>query len=146
MNANDAEEIRALLANQPKPVCADLTPFEIIEAARESGYVKIEFAPQPAFENHFGDIQGGFAVSMVDVVVSMAAYVKLQQWIPTVEIKASFIAPAKIGNCIGEGRVIRAGRSVVFVEGKLWNANDELAVHATATLMGARTGTSAQED
>jgi acyl-coenzyme A thioesterase PaaI-like protein len=53
-----------------------------------------------------------------------------------VEIKASFVAPAKIAPCVGEGLVIRAGRRVLFVEGKLWNADHELAVHATATLMG----------
>jgi uncharacterized protein (TIGR00369 family) len=133
------EEIRALLDSQPKPVCAALTPFEIVEAESETGYVKVEFAPQPAFENHFGNIQGGFAVSMLDVVISIAAYVKVRQWIPTVEIKTSFVAPAKIGVCIGEGQVIRAGRSVSFVEGKLWNADHELAVHATATLMGIKT-------
>jgi uncharacterized protein (TIGR00369 family) len=135
---NTTEEIRALLDSQPKPVCAALTPFEIIEIEAETGYVKIAFAPQPAFENHFGNIQGGFAVSMLDVVISIAAFVKVRQWLPTVEIKTSFVAPAKIATCIGEGQVIRAGRSVVFVEGKLWNADNELAVHATATLIGTK--------
>ena len=133
------EEIRLLLANQPKPVCAELTPFHILKAESETGFVKVEFAPQPAFENHFGHIQGGFAVSMIDVVISIAAFVKVHQWIPTVEIKTSFVAPAKIAKCIGEGQVIRAGRNVIFVEGKLWNANNELAVHATATLIGFKT-------
>ena len=75
---------------------------------------------------------------MIDVVISLAGYVKLRQWIPTVEIKASFITPAKIGKCIGEGFVLRAGRNVIFVEGKLFNANNELAVHATATLIGVK--------
>lgn len=135
---NTAEEIRALLDSQPKPVCAALTPFEIMEIEAESGYVKVAFAAQPAFENHFGNIQGGFAVSMLDVVISIAAFVKVRQWLPTVEIKTSFVAPAKIATCIGEGQVIRAGRSVIFVEGKLWNADNELAVHATATLIGTK--------
>jgi uncharacterized protein (TIGR00369 family) len=133
---NVTEEIRSLIASQPQPVCAQLTPFNILEADDEKGFVKIEFASQPAFENHFGNIQGGFAVSMLDVVISIAAFVKVRQWIPTVEIKTSFVAPAKIAKCIGEGQVIRAGRTVIFVEGKLWNADNELAVHATATLMG----------
>src|SRR5688572_22265051 len=119
---NTTQEIRALLDSQPKPVCATLTPFEIMAIEAETGYVKLAFAPQPAFENHFGNIQGGFAVSMLDVVISIAAFVKVRQWLPTVEIKTSFLAPAKIATCIGEGQVIRAGRSVIFVEGKLWNA------------------------
>jgi uncharacterized protein (TIGR00369 family) len=135
---NVTEEIRATLVSQPKPVCAELTPFEILEAENESGYIKVRFEPQPAFGNHFGNIQGGFAVSMIDVVISTAAFVKTGQWLPTVEIKTSFIAPAKIGQCLGEGRILRAGRSIVFVEGKLWNDNGELAVHATATLIGPK--------
>jgi uncharacterized protein (TIGR00369 family) len=133
---NTTEEIRLLIDSQPKPACAALTPFQILEAEQETGFVKIEFAPQPAFENHFGNIQGGFAVSMMDVLISVAAFVKVRQWIPTVEIKVSFVAPARIARCVGEGQVIRAGRSVIFVEGKLWNDTNELAVHATATLMG----------
>jgi uncharacterized protein (TIGR00369 family) len=136
---NNTDEIRSLIASQTPPVCAALTPHQILEANSENGYVKIEFAPQPAFENHFGNIQGGLAVAMLDVVISIAAFVKSRQWIPTVEIKTSFVAPAKIGKVIGEGWVIRAGRSVTFVEGKLWNADNELAVHATATLMAVKT-------
>jgi uncharacterized protein (TIGR00369 family) len=135
---NTTEEIRALLDSQPKPVCAALTPFEIMQIEAETGYVKIAFAPQPAFENHFGNIQGSFAVSMLDVAISIAAFVKVRQWLTTVEIKTSFVAPAKIATCIGEGQVIRAGRSVIFVEGRLWNADNELAVHATATLIGTK--------
>jgi acyl-coenzyme A thioesterase PaaI-like protein len=91
---NVTEEIRATLVSQPKPVCAELTPFEILEAENESGYIKVRFEPQPAFGNHFGNIQGGFAVSMIDVVISTAAFVKTGQWLPTVEIKTSFIAPS----------------------------------------------------
>jgi acyl-coenzyme A thioesterase PaaI-like protein len=48
-------------------------------------------------------------------------------------IKTSFLAPAKLGTCISEG-TIRAGRSIVFAEGRLWGSDGKLAVHATATL------------
>ncbi|MCI0579341.1 MAG: PaaI family thioesterase [Chloroflexi bacterium] len=132
---NTLDEIRDWIAGQPQPVCAALTPFEVLDADAESGFIKLEFAPQPAFSNHFGNIQGGFAVAMLDVVISCAGFVKLRQWLPTVEIKCSFVAPARIGVCIGEGSVVRAGRSVVFLEGKLWGADGQLAAHATATAM-----------
>ncbi len=131
-------EIHSLLAGQPKPVCAALTPFDLLQADDDPGSVRLAFPPQPTFENHFGHIQGGFAAAMLDVVISLAAYVAVRQWLPTVEMKTSFIAPAKIGVCLGEGQVIRAGRNVVFVEGKLWNEDGKLAVHSTATLIGPR--------
>jgi uncharacterized protein (TIGR00369 family) len=97
--------------------------------------VRLEFAEQSAFRNHFGNIQGGFAVAMMDVVLSLAAFAKLRQWLPTVEIKSTFLAPAKLGACIGEGRVLKVGQSLAFVEGRLWGADGALAVHATATAL-----------
>jgi uncharacterized protein (TIGR00369 family) len=131
---NDAaDELRVLLEGQSRPVCAALTPFTVVEARLDDGFIKLEFAPQPAFRNHFGNIQGGFAVAMLDAVVSIAAYAKLRQWLPTVEIKSSFLEPIPIGSCIGEGRVLKAGRSLAFIEGRLITADGRLAVTATAT-------------
>jgi uncharacterized protein (TIGR00369 family) len=129
-----AAELHALLASQPKPVCADLTPFEIAAADFDAGLVRLRFAEQPAFSNHFGNVQGGFGVALIDVLVSVAAYAKLRQWCPTVEMKATFIAPAKLGECEGEARVIKVGKTFAFLESKLWGADGELAIHATATV------------
>lgn len=131
---DDAAELRTLLDSQPKPVCAALTPFEVVQADFEAGSVALRFAEQPAFSNHWGNIQGGFAVAMIDVLVSIAVYAKLRQWCPTVEIKSSFVAPAKLGECRGEARIIRAGKALAFVEASLCGADGQLAVHATATV------------
>jgi uncharacterized protein (TIGR00369 family) len=132
---SDLEKLRALIATAPKPACAALTPFTVVEADAERGFVKVEFEPQPAFGNVFGHIQGGYAVAMLDLPISFAGLLKLQQWLPTVEIKTSFLAPAKLGTCVGTGQIIRAGKSIVFAEGRLWSADGQLAVHATATLV-----------
>jgi uncharacterized protein (TIGR00369 family) len=128
-----AQELQGALSSQPTPDCAALTPFAVEEADFDVGRVVLRFAPQPAFKNHFGNVQGGFAVAMVDVLVSVAAYAKTKQWLPTVEIKSSFVAPMKLGECRGEGLVVKAGRQVAFLEAKLWGADGKLAVHATAT-------------
>jgi uncharacterized protein (TIGR00369 family) len=106
------EHLRGL----PKPVCADLTPFDVLEADSPRGMVRLQFAPQPLFGNHFGNIQGGFCVALIDALLSIAVYVKTRPFLPTIEIKTSFLTPAPIGECIGEGVVLRAGRSVVVAE------------------------------
>ena len=131
---SDLERLRALVAGVPKPACVALTPFTIVEADAGRGFVKVAFEPQPAFGNMFGHIQGGFAVAMLDLPISFAGLLQTQQWLPTVEIKTSFLAPAKLGPCIGEGQILRAGKSIVFAEGRLWGPDGKLAVHATATL------------
>jgi uncharacterized protein (TIGR00369 family) len=131
------EEIRQELSKPPQPECLKLLPFELLEADVEAGVVKMQFAAQPAFGNHFGHIQGGFAAAMLDVPISAAVFLKQKQWLPTLELKCSFLRPARIGLCIAEGRVLRAGRQIVFAEARLWGSDGELAVHATATVGGA---------
>src|SRR5262245_7092433 len=111
-----ADELQRLLDNHPKPACTALTPFTVIDADLDRGFAQLEFA---SFQNQFGSIQGGFAVAMLDVVLLVAAYAKLRQWLPTIEIKSSFLEPLPVDVCIGEGRLLKAGRYVAFVEGRL---------------------------
>ena len=127
--------VAALLHSQPKPVCAALTPFTLVEADIEARSLMLEFPPQPAFRNHFGNVQGGFAVAVLDVVVSVAVFAALRQWAPTIEIKTSFLEPLPIGVCLGEGRVLKSGRSLAFVEGRLMTPERRVAVTATATVL-----------
>ena len=135
------DALRSALAPERQPVCAALTPFDVVAADAADGLVRVEFAPQPAFGNHFGHIQGGFVVAMLDAPLSLAAFLATGEFLPTVEIKTSFLAPARIGPCTAEGRVLRAGRSLVFTEAKLWSGDGTLAAHATAT--AARTAAAA---
>ena len=103
------------------------------DADVDVGRVVLRFAPQPAFKNYYGNVQGGFAVAMVDVLISIAAFAKTRAWLPTVEIKSTFVAPLMLGESRGEASVIKAGKQLVFLEAKLWGADGKLAVHATAT-------------
>ncbi len=128
-----AAELQALLDSQPKLAGSALPPFTVEEADFDVGRVVLRFAPQPAFQNYHGNVQGGFAVALVDVLVSIAAFAKTRAWLPTVEIKSTFVAPLMLGESRGEASIIKAGRQLVFLEAKLWGADGKLAVHATAT-------------
>lgn len=133
INRSKAAELQALLDSQPKLDGTALPPFSVEEADFDVGRVVLRFAAQPAFRNYYGNVQGGFAVALVDVLVSVAAYAKTRTWLPTVEIKSSFVAPLMLGESRGEASVIKAGKQLVFLEAKLWGVDGKLAVHATAT-------------
>lgn len=75
---------------------------------------------------------------MLDVILSLAVYARTGEFLPTLEIKSSFLAPTPIGECLGEGSVLRAGQSVVFAEARLWSADAILTAHATGTSLGER--------
>lgn len=130
-----AAELQSALDAQPKPDCAALTPFTVEDVDPQTGRIVLAFAPQPAFKNYFGNVQGGFAVAMIDVLVSVAAFAKTNAWLPTIEIKSTFVAPMKIGPCRGEVTIVKAGLQLVFLEARLMGADGQLAVHATATVL-----------
>jgi uncharacterized protein (TIGR00369 family) len=135
---SEAAALQALLDSQPKIDGTALPLFSVEDADFDVGRVVLRFAPQPAFKNYYGNVQGGFAVAMVDVLVSVAAYAKVRAWLPTVEIKSTFVAPLMLGESRGEASVIKAGKQLVFLEAKLWGADGRLAVHATATAVVPR--------
>ena len=58
----------------PRPVCAELTPFVVTSARRAPALIEVLFERQPAFGNHFGHVQGGFAVAMLDALLSVAVF------------------------------------------------------------------------
>ena len=138
MPMSDTADLQKKLDAEIAPVCTALTPHTVEHADRKKGEVKLRFSPQPAFENHFGNIQGGFAAAMVDVLVSTAVFANSGKWLPTVEIKSTFLSPLKLDYAIGEAKIIKAGRRLIFLEAKIWSAEEKLAVHATATVANSQ--------
>lgn len=127
------DDLLGLLNALPRPACAELTPFTVTGARREPAYVEVLFAPQPAFRNHFDHVQGGFAVAMLDVVLSLAVYVETELFLPTISITTNFLAPLPLGEVRGEGRILKRGSSVVFAEAGLRNPDGRLAVQASGS-------------
>lgn len=136
----NAAELQALLDSQPKLEGTALPAISVEDADFGVGRVVLRFAAQPAFKNYYGNVQGGFAVALVDALISIAAYAKARTWLPTVEIKSTFVAPLLLGESRGEASVIKAGRQLVFLEARLWGPDGNLAVHATATASVPRRG------
>ncbi|HMP62711.1 MAG TPA: PaaI family thioesterase, partial [Phenylobacterium sp.] len=52
---------------------------------------------------------------------------------PTLEMKTSFLRPAKPGFIKGVCRVVKWGRSVAFTEGELYDPDGKLLAKATGT-------------
>jgi len=139
MGASGADdELRAFIEGLPRPVCAALTPFTLLEVDSAQGSARAEFHEQPAFRNHFGHIQGGFAVAMLDVIITLAGFVKLRAPLPTIELKTTFLETLPLGRTIGEARIIKAGKTLAFAEACLRLADGRPAITASATLLVPR--------
>lgn len=119
----------------PRPPCAELLGWEVVEARPADGWIRMRFEGRPEFVNPAGYIQGGLLAAMLDDTMgpAMFAYSEGRFFTPTIEMHVSFLAPARPGPIYGEGQVIQAGRSIAFLEGKLMDLNGVVLARATAS-------------
>lgn len=126
------ELIRLLDSTEP-PICASLTPFTVEAADLEAGSITVLFAAQPAFSNHFNQVQGGFAAAMLDAVISLAAFAASRRWLPTASLNISYLSPVPLEPCRGRASVLKVGKKLCFVEARLYDG-EHVLVTAQATL------------
>ena len=79
--------------------------------------------------NHLGMAHGGLLATLLDVAMGTAARHAAGCSVVTLDMQVSFIAAGR-GTLLAEGRVVRAGRSVVFAEAD---------IHGEAGELGAKT-------
>ena len=143
--AHDSEILEILRANPPEAL--KTLNGELLDIDSTRGYARFRFEVVPAFCHSQGRIcQGGFLTGMVDTAMANAAIVKgkLAVAVPTLELKISFFEAMGPGIVYAEGRVMRWGGSVGFLEGDLRDAAGRLIVHATCTVKIVRAKSAAQ--
>lgn len=120
---------------QNRPPFADLLGADIVALDTEAGTARMTFNGKPELCNPMGVVQGGFVAAMLDYVMTMAAFAAANQRVemPTLEMKINFLGPVFPGTHRGEGVVTRKGRSIMFLEGRLYNGKDQLVVTASST-------------
>jgi uncharacterized protein (TIGR00369 family) len=119
----------------PRPPCAELLGWELVEARPTDGWVRIRFEGRSEFLNPAGYIQGGFLAAMLDDTMgpAMFVYSEGRLFTPTIEMHVSFLSPARPGPIYGEGQVVQAGKSIAFLEGRLMDLSGTLIARATAS-------------
>jgi uncharacterized protein (TIGR00369 family) len=120
---------------KPPPPAAALLGFELLAIDPAQGTIRVRFTARPEFANPIGAVQGGFLAAMLDDTLGPALTATLEpgQFAPTIELKVNFIAPAKPGPLVAEGRVVARGGSIAFLSGELRTEQGELVASATAT-------------
>ena len=132
---SDAELLELLRDQPPDPV--KVLNGEMLDLDSERGVCRFRFEIVPAFCHSGGRIcQGGFLTGMVDTAMANAAIAKgkVAVAVPTLELKISFFEAMGPGFVIAEGRVMRWGGSVGFLDGDIKDEKGRLIVHATSTI------------
>jgi acyl-CoA thioesterase len=131
----DADMLRHFNDHRVEPTRLLNGRFLSVDSAR--GLCRCSFEIVPAFCHSQGRIaQGGFLTGMIDIAMAHAAIARerLACAVPTLELKISFLEPVGPGTVVAEGRVLRWGGSVGFLEGELRDQAGRLIVHATCTV------------
>lgn len=102
-----------------------------------SGEVKYEMTIN---ESHLATpiaAHGGSISALMDAtmgVCALASVMDTNRVVSTLEMKISFVAPAFIDDSlIGVATIIKKGKRILFVEGKISNQNDKLVAVASGT-------------
>jgi uncharacterized protein (TIGR00369 family) len=105
-------------------------PEAAAEAAKE--VCRLTFPVTDLLRNPQGSLHGGIMASAMDI--SMGHLVnKVAGPGATIEMKVQFIRPVMEGTVTVEGCFTKRGRSLSFMESKLYASDGKLAAHATAT-------------
>jgi len=101
---------------------------EAIEACQ------VRFPVEPFLYNPQGTLHGGIIATVLDI--SMGHLLNKATGMTgtaTIEMKTQYMRPVGPGTALAEARFLRKGRSMAFLESRLFDHAGRLAAHATST-------------
>ncbi len=119
-----------------KALSESMGGFRVTGWDAERKAAKGQFTVRPEYCHTNGTIaQGGFITAWLDAAMAHAVLHDTghRQTVFSLEIKVSFYEKVGPGEGWVEGRIVRRGKRVAFLEGALYNAQGKLAAEATST-------------
>ena len=128
---------RAFFTDETAPPAPKHLGWKLLDFDMERGWVKIGFTPREEFLNGGGGVQGGFISAMLDDTVGPAALIKARKplIVQTIDLHTHFLRPVPLGPITTEGVCNKLGRTVAFMEAKLFDAEGRLCARATSSGM-----------
>ncbi len=116
----------------------DWMTAEAVEA--EEGFVKMRFTVKEYMLNPIQILHGGVAATMLDELMGAAGFLMNRPvGYATINMNVDYLHSAKVNDVlIGEGKIIRAGKTVMHAEGKLTNADGKVVAKATSNLIATQ--------
>jgi uncharacterized protein (TIGR00369 family) len=104
----------------------------------EPGRTKLRVKLEDHHMNQLGIAHGGVTMTLLDVALGTAARSgNDKSAVMTLDMQTQFIAPGR-GTLLAEGRILKSGRSLVFVEADVHDETGTLVAKASAIFKAAR--------
>ena len=107
---------------------ADLCGIEFLGV--EDGVTRWRVVLDEKHGNNSGIPHGGLIATLLDIAMGSAARFAAGSPVTTLDMHVSFIAPAE-DVLTAEGRVVRAGGSIIFTEAEARGAKDEIVAKSS---------------
>ncbi|MBO6756681.1 MAG: PaaI family thioesterase [Roseibium sp.] len=128
--ANHEQAFETFFLSRFLDLSFEYLPADAADAEKE--VCRVTFPVTDMLRNPQGSVHGGMMASAMDI--SMGHLVnKVAGPGATIEMKIQFMRPVTEGTVTCEGRFVRRGRSLSFMESRLTGPDGKLAALATAT-------------
>ena len=120
--------------NLHAPKFISLLGGKLVDVDVETDACQFEFNIGRDFCHSIDVVQGGFVTAMLDTAMSHAVMALNKEItnISSLEIKTTYLEPTRAGKLRVEGWAIKKGYKVAFMEGRIYNENNELTATASS--------------
>ena len=110
--------------------------LKILTEELGEGTARLSLPVEPHLKNSLGTVHGGVIMSLLDVALCTAARTLHPDSIGviTIDLSTSFIGGGQGARLLAESRVLRDGKSMIFVEAEAKNDDGSLVAKAIATV------------
>jgi uncharacterized protein (TIGR00369 family) len=130
------EWVRKMLAGET-PLAPVLRLVGITPRLVEPGRAVFELEAGERHHNPLGTVHGGVYCDLADVAMGMAFAASLAEGetFTTVELKINFLRAVRTGLLVAEARVVKAGRTIAYVECDVKDEQGQLVARAASTCL-----------
>jgi len=110
--------------------------LKILTETLGEGTARLSLPIEAHLTNSIGTVHGGVIMSLLDVALCTAARTLHPDslGVITIDMSTSFIGGGSGARLLAEARVLKNGRSMIFVEGEAKNEDGSLVAKAIATV------------
>lgn len=120
--------------SEPSPSAA-LMGWRLIAMDPQAGTMEVGFDGKAEFRNPAGFLQGGILAAMMDDTMGPCFVVHVQgkAYPSTIDLHTHYLRPVPVGEVTVKARVVKAGKSVAFLEAELFDSTGRLSAKSTAS-------------
>ena len=110
--------------------------LKVLTETLGEGSARLSLPIEPHLTNSIGTVHGGVIMSLLDVALCTAARTLHPDslGVITIDMSTSFIGGGSGARLLAEARVLKNGRSMIFVDGEAKNEDGSLVAKAIATV------------